>query len=180
MKIIGIDPGLKATGYGVIEYQYSRVNLLETGTIEPKQKDFIQNRVKTIYSLLSELIDQHKPDVLVLEKLYAHYNHPTTASILGHVRGVICLLCAQKDLGFAEHSVKRIRKALSGNGNASKTQVRRVVAHALGLDETKLTLDASDALALALGYIHLHCRPLGRVVIRDPGPSRRNIRAPQL
>ncbi len=158
MKIIGIDPGLKATGYGVVEYKSSRVSLLETGTIEPKQKDFIQNRIKTIYTLLDELIDQYKPDVLVLEKLYAHYNHPTTASILGHVRGVICLLCAQKDLGLAEHSVKRIRKALSGNGNASKMQVRRVVAHALKLDETKLTLDASDALALALGYIHLHCR----------------------
>lgn len=158
MKIIGIDPGLKATGYGVVEYQPHHISLVETGTIEPKQKDFIQNRIKTIYSLLNELIEQHRPDVLVLEKLYAHYNHPATASILGHVRGVICLLCAQKDLGLAEHSVKRIRKALSGNGNASKTQVRRVVAHALGVDETKLTLDASDALALALGYIHLHCR----------------------
>ena len=180
MKIIGIDPGLKATGYGVVEYERNRVSLLETGTIEPKQKDFLQNRIKMIYSSLSELIDQYQPDVLVLEKLYAHYNHPTTASILGHVRGVICLLCAQKDLGLAEHSVKRIRKALSGNGNASKMQVRRVVAHALGLNEAKLTLDASDALALALGYIHLHCRPAGRVMSRDPGTSRRNIRAPQL
>lgn len=179
MRIIGIDPGLKATGYGVVEYQAGRVSLLETGTIEPKQKDFIQNRIKTIYSLLGELIDQYKPDVLVIEKLYAHYNHPTTASILGHVRGVICLLCAQKDIGLAEHSVKRVRKAVSGNGNASKMQVRRVVAHALGVDETKLTLDASDALALALGYIHLHCRSLGHLTQRS-GISRRNIRAPQL
>lgn len=179
MRIIGIDPGLKATGYGVVEYQQNRVSLLETGTIDPKQKDFIQNRIKTIYSLLGELIEQYKPDVLVLEKLYAHYKHPTTASILGHVRGVICLLCAQKDIGLAEHSVKRIRKALSGNGNASKMQVRRVVAHALGVDETKLTLDASDALALALGYIHLHCRSLGRLTQRSSIP-RRNIRAPQL
>lgn len=179
MRIIGIDPGLKATGYGVVEYQARRVSLLETGTIEPKQKDFIQNRIKTIYSLLGELIEQYKPDVLVLEKLYAHYNHPTTASILGHVRGVICLLCAQKDIGLAEHSVKRIRKALSGNGNASKMQVRRVVAHALGVDEAKLTLDASDALALALGYIHLHCRSLGPLPQRSSIP-RGNIRAPQL
>ena len=179
MRIIGIDPGLKATGYGVVEYQQKRVSLLETGTIEPKQKDFIQNRIKTIYSLLGKLIEQYKPDVLVLEKLYAHYNHPTTASILGHVRGVICLLCAQKDIGLAEHSVKRIRKALSGNGNASKMQVRRVVAHALDVDETKLTLDASDALALALGYIHLHCRSLGHLGQRS-SISRGNIRAPQL
>ena len=106
MRIIGIDPGLKATGYGVVEYQAGRVSLLETGTIEPKQKDFIQNRIKTIYSLLGELIDQYKPDVLVLEKLYAHYNHPTTASILGHVRGVICLLCAQKILDWRNTALK--------------------------------------------------------------------------
>lgn len=157
MRILGIDPGLKATGYGMMEYDGRRVKLLETGTIEPKAKDFIQNRIKTIYTLLNELIDQYKPDVLVLEKLYAHSDYPTTAAILGHVRGVICLLCAQKELGLAEHSVKRIRKALSGNGNASKLQIRRVVAHAFGVNEDKLTLDASDALALGLGYIHLHC-----------------------
>lgn len=158
MKIIGIDPGLKATGYGVVECQANRVTLLETGTIEPKEKDFIQNRIKTVYTLLNDLMEQYQPDVLVLEKLYAHYNHPTTACILGHVRGVICLLCAQKQIGLAEHSVKRIRKALSGNGNASKLQIRRVVARALGVAESKLTLDASDALALGLGYIHLHGR----------------------
>ncbi|MBI5415559.1 MAG: crossover junction endodeoxyribonuclease RuvC [Candidatus Omnitrophica bacterium] len=158
MRILGVDPGLKATGYGMVEFEAGRIRLLETGTIEPRQKDFIQNRIKTIYVSLNEVVDQHRPDVLVLEKLYAHYNHPTTASILGHVRGVICLVCAQKDVGLVEHSVKRIRQALTGNGSASKLQVRRVVGQALGVDENKLTLDASVALALALGYIHLHCR----------------------
>lgn len=160
MRIIGIDPGLRATGYGVVEYKPSRASLLETGTIEPKQKDLIQNRLKTIYTVLDELVKERRPDVLVLEKLYAHYNHPTTASVLGHVRGVICLVCAQRGLQLAEHSVKRIRLALTGNGNASKMQMRRVVASALDIDEGKLTLDASDALALALGYIHLNCRRL--------------------
>ncbi len=158
MKILGIDPGLKATGYGCIEHNHNKTKLLETGTIMPRQRDLIQNRIHKVYSLLSEIIDQHKPDVLVLEKLYAHYKHPTTASILGHVRGVICLLCAQKNLALAEHSVKRIRKALTGNGNASKIQTQRVVAQALGIDERQLTLDASDALALALGYMHIHRR----------------------
>ena len=97
-----------------------------------------------------------KPDVLVLEKLYSHHNHPTTASIMGHLRGVICLLCAQRDIKLSEQSVKRIRKALVGNGNATKIQTQRVVAHVLHVDERKLTLDASDALALALGYQHLN------------------------
>ncbi len=155
MRILGIDPGLKTTGYGFIESNGSHIKLLETGIIQPKQKDLIQNRISKVYKMLDEMIVQYKPDVLVLEKLYAHYDHPTTASILGHVRGVICLLCAQRNLELIEQSVKRIRKSLVGNGNATKQQTKRVVAHLLHVDEQELTLDASDALALALGYHHL-------------------------
>ena len=156
MRIVGVDPGLKATGYGFLEYDNRGIQLLETGTIEPKTRDVLQNRIQKVYQYLGELIDQYKPDVMVLEKLYAHYKHPTTACKLGHVRGVICLLCAQRDIKLVEHSVKRIRKALVGNGNASKLQTRSVVAHLLNIDEHKLTLDASDALAVALGYIQIH------------------------
>ena len=155
MIILGIDPGLNITGYGFIECNGSHLKLLETGIIRPKQKDLFQNRINKVYMILDEMIAQYKPDVLVLEKLYAHYNHPTTASILGHVRGAICLLCAQRKITLAEHSVKRIRKAIVGQGNATKAQTQRVVAHILKIDERQLTLDASDALALALGYRHL-------------------------
>lgn len=155
MIIAGIDPGLKATGYGFIKPENGHIRLIETGTIEPRQKDLIQNRIHKIYTILTNLVEQHKPDIFVLEKLYAHYKHPTTAAVLGHARGAICLLCAQKGIELAEHSAKRIRKALTGNGNASKLQVRRMVAHRLNIDETKLTLDASDALALALSYLRL-------------------------
>lgn len=155
MKILGIDPGFKATGYGCIKVDHRSVTLIETGTVEPKQKDLIQNRIQKIYSILGDLIDEHNPQVLVLEKLYAHHAHPVTASKLGHVRGVICLLCAQKNIELAEYSVKRIRKALTGNGNATKVQTKRVVADLLKIDESKLTLDASDALALSLGYMRM-------------------------
>lgn len=155
MKILGIDPGFKATGYGCVEADGRSAVLHETGTIEPKQKDLIQNRIHKIYTILGGLIDEHKPQVLILEKLYAHHKHPVTASKLGHVRGVICLLCAQKNIELVEHSVKRIRKSLTGNGNATKVQTRRVVADMLRIDEAKLTLDASDALALALGYARM-------------------------
>lgn len=155
MKILGIDPGFKATGYGCIKVDGRSVTLIETGTIEPKQKDLIENRIQKIYTILGGLIEEHQPQILVLEKLYAHIKHPVTASKLGHVRGVICLLCAQNKILLAEHSVKRIRKALTGNGNATKGQTRRVVADLLKIDEAKLTLDASDALALALGYARM-------------------------
>lgn len=160
MRILGIDPSLKATGYGLIDDQNRKIKLLETGTIEPKQKDLLQNRLKKIYTMLEELIRQYKPDVLVLEQLYAHYKHPITASILGHVRGVVCLLCAQKNIELAEYSAKRIRSAVVGNGNASKIQTRRVVAHRLHIEESTLPLDASDALALAIGYAQINSRLL--------------------
>jgi len=160
MRILGVDPGLKATGYGFIDFNKPAVKLIEVGTIEPKQKDLIQNRIHKVHTILEKLILQYNPDVLVLEKLYAHYKHPATASILGHARGVICLLCAQRKIELVEQSVKRIRKSLTGNGNATKQQTRRIVGHLLNIDESKLTLDASDALALALGYINMSSRKI--------------------
>ena len=160
MRIIGIDPGLKATGYGVIDYNRPKIILLETGTICPRQKDLIQHRIQKVYNTLQIIIDQYKPEILVLEKLYAHYKHPATAAILGHLRGVICLMCAQNKIPLAEYSVKRIRSAVVGNGNASKIQTQRIVSQTLNIDESKLTLDASDALALALGYIYINSRQL--------------------
>ena len=155
MKILGIDPGLKATGYGCIQADSQTVRLLETGTIEPSEKDPIQFRIQKIYKMLGDLLKEHKPQILVLEKLYAHYKHPVTATKLGHARGVICLLCAERGIELVEHSVKRIRKALTGNGNATKMQTRDVVANILKIDGNKLPLDASDALALALGYVRM-------------------------
>jgi len=160
IKILGIDPGFKATGYGIIKAGERSAVLCEAGTVEPKQKDLIQNRIQKIYTILDSLIEEYRPQVLVLEKLYAHYKHPATASKLGHVRGVICLLCAQKNIELSEYSVKRIRKALTGNGNATKVQTKRTVADMLNIDEAKLTLDASDALALALGYARMQSHRL--------------------
>ncbi len=156
MRILGIDPGLRRTGYGVVDVTpQSSVRLVEAGTIEPKEKDLIENRIHKIHANLQKIIVEHKPDVMVLEKLYSHYKHPTTAVLLGHVRGVICLLCAQNRIELIEHSVKRIRKSLVGNGNATKEQTRALIMNLLKINASALTLDASDALALALGHAHM-------------------------
>ena len=155
MRILGIDPGLKITGYGLIDVEGSRIKLLEAGIIQPKAKGLLESRINTIYKNLDDLVVEYHPDVMVLEKLYTHYHHPTTASLLGHVRGVICLLCARRNLKLAEHSVKRIRKAIIGSGAASKNQTQRMVAHTLKINKNQLTADASDALALALGYAQI-------------------------
>ena len=171
MRILGIDPGFKATGYGVIDCDdknNAKIKLLEAGSIEPKSKDLFPNKIDKVYKNLDEIIQQYSPTVMVLEKLYSHYKHPTTACIMGHVRGAICLLCAHRNMKLVEYSVKRVRKSLLGNGNASKQQMQGTVAHLLKIDASKLTLDASDALSLAIGYAfgqrHLNLRTLGKHV----------------
>ena len=155
MRILGVDPGLKATGYGLIDVERNQIALKEAGSIEPKSRDALENRIDCVYRNLDVLLQQYHPDVMVLEKLYTHYKHPTTACLLGHIRGVICLLCAQRRIQLKEYPVKRIRKALTGNGNASKLQTCQMVAHLLKIDGSQLGLDASDALALALGYVSI-------------------------
>ena len=160
MRILGVDPGLNVTGYGLVEHRAGHSRLLEAGVIKPKKKDPFEKRLGKIYSILKELIEQYQPDVLVLEKLYTHSVHPVTASILGHARGVICLLCEHKNLKLSEQGVKRLRKGLIGNGNASKMQIKHAVSQMLNIDQDRLTLDASDALALALGYVYLEKRLL--------------------
>ncbi len=155
MQVCGIDPGLRITGYGIIACEKKKVKLLEAGIIKPKPKDLLHYRINKIYKHLNDIFKEHKPEVVVIEKLYTHYKHPTTACILGHVRGVICLLCAQHHVQLAEHSVRRMRQAFVGRGEASKGQVKSMVAHVLDIEESRLTADASDALALALSYLQI-------------------------
>ncbi len=153
MKILGIDPGLKATGFGLIDLDgCGRLTPVDVGTIEPRAKDVLEIKLFKIHKFLGEILARHSPDVLVLEKLFTHSAHPVTAAIMGHTRGVICLLCVERKVELVQYSVKRIRKAVVGNGNANKEQTRRVVANILKVDPAKLTYDASDALALALGH----------------------------
>jgi crossover junction endodeoxyribonuclease RuvC len=155
MRILGIDPGLITTGYGVVEIKAGGVKILEAGTIEPNVKDPFEQRLFKIHLHITAILKAHHPDVVVLEKLYAHYKHPSTSTILGHARGVICLAVAQQKTELVEQSVKRIRKALIGNGNASKSQMQEFVKRLLNIESPSFKLDASDALSLALGQAHM-------------------------
>jgi crossover junction endodeoxyribonuclease RuvC len=155
MRILGVDPGLRATGFGLVEVKTGAVKVIDAGSIEPNPKALFEDRIAKVHDLLGGVIAQHKPNVLVLEKLYAHYKHPTTACLLGHVRGVICLLAHEHKIELVEAPVKRIRLALMGNGNATKEQVQMFVKRLLCLEKAKMTLDTSDALALSLGHAHM-------------------------
>jgi len=155
MRILGIDPGLITTGYGIVDIKAGNVKILEAGTIEPDAKAPFAERLLKIHQHTTTILQEHHPDVVVLEKLYAHYKHPATAPVLGHVRGVICLSVAQQKIKLVEQSVKRIRKALTGNGNATKVQCQEFVKRLLNIKSAGFKLDASDALSLALGQAHM-------------------------
>lgn len=155
MKILGVDPALTVTGYGIIETQKKILSLLEAGVIVTSAKDALPGRLAKIYRGITKLILDTSPDVLVLEKLYAHYRHPTTAFILGQARGVICLACAEQKLALFEYAATRVKKAIVGEGLASKAQVQKMVASLLNINTLPKYSDVTDALALAIAHSYI-------------------------
>jgi len=155
MRILGIDPALVITGYGVLDTKGDKFSLVEAGIISTSSKDILTKRLNKIYCGVVKLITDTKPDVLVLEKIYAHYRHPTTSYILGQARGVICLACATKDIPLVEYAATRVKKAVVGNGLASKAQVQRMVAGILGLTTLPKYMDVTDALSMAIAHSYI-------------------------
>lgn len=154
-RILGIDPALTVTGYGAIDLTKKGLVLIEAGIINTSASQKITDRLNKIHQAVSGLIRDTRCDIMVLEKLYAHYRHPTTAYILGQARGVICLACAQNGIALAEYSATRVKKAIVGSGLASKSQVQRMVCDTLGLKIPPKYLDVTDALALAIAHSHM-------------------------
>ena len=155
MIILGVDPALTITGYGVIEVNKSFLSLLEAGIVSTSSKEILPKRLDKIYRAMTSLITDTKPDVMVLEKLYVHYRHPTTAYLLGQARGVICLACATKNIPLVEYAATRVKKAIVGRGLASKNQVQRMVANTLSLNTLPKYTDVTDALALAIAHSYM-------------------------
>lgn len=155
MIILGIDPALTTTGYGVIDFSKNNLSLLEAGIISTSPKQALPERLSKIFRAVEKLISDTKPGVVVLEKLYAHYRHPTTAYILGQARGVICLAVEQAKLPLAEYAATRIKKSIVGRGLAPKYQVQRMVASILNLNTLPKYADVTDALALAIAHSYI-------------------------
>ena len=155
MIIVGIDPALAVTGYGVIRADKSNLALIEAGIIKTSAQETTPLRLNKIYQGVLKLVSDTKADCLVLEKIYSHYKHPATACILGQARGVICLAAYTAKVPFFEYSATRIKKAIVGKGLASKAQVQRMVTHSLGLKTLTPYMDVTDALALAIGHSYI-------------------------
>lgn len=162
-RLLGVDPGLNTTGYGVIEVGTAngsmppagKIRLIEAGIIRSKPKDSIEARVREIHSGIREVIEAHEPDLLALEQLFSHYERPRTAILMGHARGVICLAAAQSDINVVHFEPTRVKKVMTGNGHAPKHQIQLAVKIQLGLATLPEPADVADALAIALCGYHL-------------------------
>jgi crossover junction endodeoxyribonuclease RuvC len=149
LRILGIDPGLQLTGYGVIDFA-PRPKLVDAGVIRFNAKHTIAQRLIELERELVSILAEHKPDVCAVEELYAHYKHPRTAILMGHARGVI-LLCAQRaDVEIEAISANRIKQSVTGHGHASKEQIQRAIQFAFNLKKPPEPPDVADALSVAL------------------------------
>ncbi|MBN2119425.1 MAG: crossover junction endodeoxyribonuclease RuvC [Candidatus Omnitrophica bacterium] len=154
MVILGVDAGLQANGVAVVESKASSFDIKYLGEIKTKASCPLSERFFLIFSSLEKIIDEFEPSVLVLEKIYSHYRHPTTAAVLGGVRGVVMLLGAIKNMKIVEYPVTHVKKSVTSYGTASKDQMKRMVSYLAKLQKPLKSQHLADALALVMAYLH--------------------------
>jgi crossover junction endodeoxyribonuclease RuvC len=155
VRVLGIDPALRTTGYGAIERSNGRVRLIEAGVVVPSARGTLEERLRDLHAGICEVIAQTDPTLVVIEELYSSYKNPRTALLMGHARGVLCLASAQA--GVAVHTLghARVKRALVGSGSARKEQINAMVTRLLSLRRAPEPHDVSDALALALAFLNI-------------------------
>jgi crossover junction endodeoxyribonuclease RuvC len=146
-RILGIDPGSRKTGFGVVESGRYHPTYVVSGVIRVEKYSGAQ-RLKNIFESVCQIIDQYQPDIMAVEKVFVHKN-PRTAIILGQARGVILCAAAIKDVPIMEYTPTQIKSTIVGKGHASKDQVQYMVQNILKLTQAPQE-DAADALACAL------------------------------
>ena len=166
VKILGIDPALGTTGYGVIRLSGRQVLLIDAGIIRVARTGPLELRLKEIYDGVAEVLAQHRPDHFAMEQLYSHYERPRTAILMGHARGVISLAAAHAGLAVTSYAATNVKKLLTGNGRAPKNQMQSAVQQQLRLPQPIDPPDIADALAIALCHVHALQLP-GQIVDAD-------------
>jgi crossover junction endodeoxyribonuclease RuvC len=153
-RILGLDPGLQTTGYGVIELTDRGPRAVEAGVVrsETSGRDTadMARRVKVLYDGVCEVFDQWRPQAMACEQLYAHYDHPRTAILMAHARGCFFLAAAQRGVPAFSYPPGRVKKAVVGHGRAGKEQMQAAIARELNLGKPPEPHDVADALAVAL------------------------------
>lgn len=153
IRILGIDPGLANTGFGVISHDGNQSRCIDHGCIITRKETDKADRLKEIYDGVRYLIEKHRPNAVSMEQLFFSVN-VKTAMAVGEGRGAAILATAQSSIRLAEYTPQQIKQAVTGSGKADKTQVQRMVRVLLALDESPETSHAADALAAALCHAH--------------------------
>ena len=148
MRILGIDPGLTKTGFGIIDVQNENLKVVDYGIIKPKLKDKLEKRLLTIFQDISEIIKEYKPTIICIEEVFYGKNFKS-ALLLGQARGAAMVSAASENITIFEYSAKKIKQSVTGNGNANKEQVKFMVTSILNINNN-IGLDASDALGIAI------------------------------
>lgn len=156
-RILGIDPGLNVTGYGVIGKVDGK--LLEAGVVRVCNRQSLEARLAELHEGIEEVLRTLKPDCMAIEDLYSHYERPRTAIIMGHARGVILLAARQSGIPVQSYAATRIKSLMTGNGRARKSQIQMAVCRHLNLSEVPDPPDVADALAVAICHQHHSTKP---------------------
>jgi crossover junction endodeoxyribonuclease RuvC len=149
LVILGIDPGLADTGFGIIKKQGSEIEMIDYGCIKTSPKEPLEIRLVEIYKSLNKIIKIHKPDLISIEKLFFGKNVKTAIAV-GQARGVIMLAAGKHKLNIKEFTPPQIKLALTSHGQADKNQVKQMVKNVLNLAKLPKSDDAADALATAI------------------------------
>lgn len=158
MRILGIDPGLNITGYGVIDAGAQGVRLVEAGVVRGGKGKSLEERVAEVHAGVADVIESLSPESVAIEELYSHYERPKTAILMGHARGVIVLAAQQAGLPITSYAATQIKRILTGAGRAPKDQMQLAIKHELGLPAAPDPPDVADALAIAITHWHLGCK----------------------
>lgn len=160
LRVLGIDPGLNITGYGVLELHAGQLRLVEAGVIRGRDRTSLAKRLDEIHRGVCEVIAAFTPHSMAVEQLYSHYQRPRTAILMGHARGVICLAAAQAQVPLKHYAATQIKRILTGSGRAPKAQVQAAVQRELRLTQAPEPADVADALAVAFCHYHLGVRKI--------------------
>ena len=153
MKIIGIDPGLVQTGFGIINVKDNQASLIDYGIIKPAQRDALSSRLLVIFNDVCEILSNYNPQVFAIEDVFYGKN-VKSAMRLGQARGAAMVAAASKNMPIYEYSARKVKQSVTGNGNAHKSQIQFMVKAKLQMDHTPEPMDAADALAIALCHNH--------------------------
>jgi len=158
IRVIGIDPGIAATGYGIVERNHSFQKAIVYGVLSPPSGINIYKKLAYLYDEICQIIRQYHPEELAIEEAFFSKN-ARTALVLGQARGVVLLAATHGNLACFEYSPRKIKLSVVGNGNASKEQVQYMVTSLLTLSETPSKFDITDALATALCHLNQKRNP---------------------